>query len=419
MGRKKPAPASGLVWRNGRAYFDRRHTRFEGGRLAISLRTTDPTVAAQRHGVLLQLMDRGDWGVLEAIRRGEMHITDAQAALRDGDSTRLKRMGAQSPTLGEALERFLARKDATRAASTVALYRSRIGTFVKSVGADTRMEEVTSAKAREYLQEPKPDKPWAPSTQEVTRVTIGALWTMVMEEEAESLAAKGIQPAVRVNPWAKLDMPEVRKTRTVFLLPEEWRTLDRSMVGQPCRAMIALAYLAGLRQSEIRHLRTDVDVLLGEEPLIRVQSRGGKHPWRPKTRRGERDVPIPDALVDILEDHTRRGYAGSRYMIRVPGKDQPIAANTATRWTEEAYGAAGIQYGREGDGLTLHSGRHTYASWLAQDGVPLNVVADLLGDTMEVVRDTYAHLVPDTYRSAVQHVQRRAQSQALPEGGSE
>lgn len=400
---------TGLVWRDGRAYFDRRHSRFEGGRLAISLRTSDPDVALKRHGTIVQLMDRGDWSVLEAIRSGQMHISDAQAALREGDNHKLRRMGAGTPKLGEAVERFLRRKEATRAGGTVNQYRSRLAGFVEEVGADLPMDRVTTQTAREYLQAPKPTKPWAPTTQEAVRVCLGALWNMVMEEEAEALALRNVQPSLRVNPWSGLEMPEIRHTRTSFLSPAEWRTLDDSMKRQPYRALVALAFLAGLRQGEIRHLRPGVDVLLeGPEPMVRVQSRKGERPWRPKTKRGERDVPITRALVEILEEHVSRKYAGDRYLIRTPLKDAPVSTGTAERWTEEAYVTAGIKYGREGDALTLHSGRHTYASWLAQDGVPLNVIAKLIGDTTKVVEETYAHLVPDTYRAAVQHVERRA-----------
>ncbi len=103
----------------------------------------------------------------------------------------------------------------------------------------------------------------------------------------------------------------------------------------------------------------------------------------------------------------RLGFAGDRYLIRVRGRDEPISRATATHWTRQAFEAAGIKYGRDGDGLTLHSGRHTYASWLAQDGVSLNVIAKLLGDMTKVVEETYAHLIPDTYRTAVDNIDRR------------
>ena len=410
---RKRAP-KGLVWRAGRAYFDRRHSRFKGGRLAISLRTSNPDVATERHTVLTQLMERGDWGVLEAIRSGDMHISDAQAALRNGDATKLRRMGSDSPRLGPAIERFLQLKEATRSRATIQRYRTVLGELEGDLGSDFPMEEMTTDEARLYLHAPKAStngRPWAPATQGICQVVCGALWSMVMDEEADLLDRRNVQPAIPSNPWKGIDMPEIRPTRAVFLTSAEWMDLDRSMVGTPSRAMIAIAFLAGLRQGEIRHLRTGVDVLLeGPEPLIRVQSRKDAYSWRPKTRRGERDVPITESLVTIIEDHIRRGYAGDRYLIVRPRReDRPVTGGTSIHWTRGAFELAGIKYGREGDGLTLHSGRHTYASWLAQDGVPLNVIANLLGDTTKVVEDTYAHLIPDTYRSAVRCIERRIQ----------
>lgn len=412
MNPKRSRGPTGLVWRNGRAYFDRRHQRFEGGRLAISLRTSDPDLAYERHHTLVTLMQRGDWSVLEAIRAGDMHISDAQAAIRDGDAKKLRRHGKGAPRLGEAVERFLRRKEATRASATVQQYRVRLNGFVEEFGADLPMDEVTKEMAREYLHAPKPTKPWAPTTMEAVRVALGALWSMVMDEEAEALAQKNVHPSVRTNPWTGIEMPEVRPTRSSFLTPEEWRTLDKAMVGRPYRALVAIAFLAGLRQSEIRYLRPGIDVELGDEPTIHVQARKGEHPWRTKTYRSERDVPITPTLVEILEDHAERGYAGERYLITTPGHDRPISNKTSDRWTQAAYESAGIKYGREGDALTLHSGRHTYASWLAQDGVPLNIIAELIGDTTKVVEDVYAHLVPDTFRAAVQHIEKRARSES-------
>ena len=270
--RKRSRAPKGLVWRAGRAYFDRRHSRFNGGRLAISLRTGDRDVATERHTVLTQLMDRGDWGVLEAIRRGDMHITDAQAALRNGDATKLRRMGSDSPRLGPAIERFLMLKEATRSRATINKYRTVLGNLERDVGSDFPMEELTVDEARAYLHGPKAStagRPWAPASQGACQVVCGALWSMVMDEEADLLARRNVQPAIRSNPWKGVEMPEVRPTRAVFLTPPEWMDLDHSMVGIPSRAMIAIAFLAGLRQGEILHLRTDVDVLLEAEDAAR------------------------------------------------------------------------------------------------------------------------------------------------------
>ena len=174
------------------------------------------------------------------------------------------------------------------------------------------------------------------------------------------------------------------------------------------RAVVGLAFLAGLRRGEIIHLRPEADVLLDDDyPLVRVQSRAGRWPWRPKTSRGERDVPLAPSLAAIIEDHIQRGYAGQHYLVRTAGRDEPIGATTLRAWVREAFAQAGITYGAQGDGLTLHSGRHTFASWLAQDGVSLTIVARLLGDTTQIVEQVYSHLVPDTFRGAIDRIEAR------------
>ncbi len=50
----------------------------------------------------------------------------------------------------------------------------------------------------------------------------------------------------------------------------------------------------------------------------------------------------------------------------------------------------------------IHDLRHTCASWLVMDGVPLTVVRDLLGHSSIVVTERYAHLAPDKVRRAVE-----------------
>jgi integrase len=273
------------------------------------------------------------------------------------------------------------------------------------------MDEMTVQEAEAYLHQPQDTtggEVWSAATQRAARTTMGALWQMVIEEEREEADRRGAEPVLTQNPWRRAKVPERRQTRVVFLTPEEWRDLDRAVTGTPYRLLVGLAYLAGLRQSEIRHLRRDVDVILDDDPRIFVQSRKGKHPWWPKTERGQREVPVTGTLIEIVQEHIRLGFSGDRYLLRSYERDQPISAQTSIRWTEEAYEKAGIKYGRDGDGLTLHTGRHTYASWLTQAGVPPNVVAELLGDTVEVVINTYIHLAPKDHRKAVAEIEKLA-----------
>ena len=52
--------------------------------------------------------------------------------------------------------------------------------------------------------------------------------------------------------------------------------------------------------------------------------------------------------------------------------------------------------------FTFHGLRHTYASWLVQNGIPLITVQKLLGHSSITMTERYAHLCPDNNAAAMQ-----------------
>jgi len=60
--------------------------------------------------------------------------------------------------------------------------------------------------------------------------------------------------------------------------------------------------------------------------------------------------------------------------------------------------------GDERHKVVFHTLRHTYASWLAIDGVPLYTISKLMGHTTITMTQRYAHLCPDSNREAAEKI---------------
>jgi integrase len=385
---------------------DIRHSRLRGGRLHISAGTSNQRTRERYVSDLKALIEDGRFDEIERLRAGEIGLGDIRAALRDGDMGRLRRVAEGALTLEAALERVMDVVDAAGVEGTAKEYRTVANLLRQHFGTAVELRDVTSDQARAFLQDEKQNgNRWSPGRQNVVRALVSRIWSDEIRREAEHARRLRASPRLVENPWKAVRLPRVRPTRFSFLQPAEWRAARDVTRGTPVCAFLALGCLAGLRQREAANLRPGQDVDL-ERRLLRVQPRQGEYPWRPKTERGERMVPMAVELATLLEEHAT--FAGSRYLIVLPGHDRPVSHATLQKWTREAFGAAGIRYGRSGDSLTYHSLRHTFATWLIQRDVNPMKVARLIGDTPEMVLRVYGHLMPEDLERAIQLVDQAA-----------
>ena len=84
--------------------------------------------------------------------------------------------------------------------------------------------------------------------------------------------------------------------------------------------------------------------------------------------------------------------------------EKPVLSND--HWFKPALKAAGI------NDFKWHDLRHTFASWLIQDGVPLDRVSKLLGHKSLAMTMRYAHLAPDKLHEDVALLARNSTSVA-------
>jgi integrase len=176
--------------------------------------------------------------------------------------------------------------------------------------------------------------------------------------------------------WEWIDkVPKVRlfpesKRRVRWLTPEQVKRLLAELPPHQ-QDMVIFALSTGLRQSNIINLEwSQVDL---ERKAAWI------HPDQAKARKAIH-VPLNSIAVAILQ---RRLGEHSIRIFTYKGK--PIAWANTLAW-RNALKRAGIEDFR------WHDLRHTWASWLAQQGAPMNVLQELGGWESEEMVRRYAHL---------------------------
>lgn len=174
--------------------------------------------------------------------------------------------------------------------------------------------------------------------------------------------------------WGWTDAPLGRR---VVLLPENSQRhvyLTRDQVRALCAEtdavtadMIRFAVLTGLRRGEMLGLRKDQ--LRGDLLVLDARTKSGR----------PRGVPMPPEAARIARK--RLPWEIGDWVLR----DRFEAAREAAKLPH----------------VRWHDLRHTYASWLAQNGQPMTAIRDLMGHSSLAVTHRYAHLAPDHLRAAV------------------
>lgn len=211
------------------------------------------------------------------------------------------------------------------------------------------------------------------------------------------------------NPVAAVKRPSVRASReAAYLTPDQVRALLEAAKDSRYQPLFALLVNTGLRRGEALALRwSDVD-LTNETLRVRgtlARENGELVITDTKTRRSRRTLPLSDAAVGVLRalkarqarERLRAGnvWANTGYVFTTE-QGAACDARNALRALKAAAKSAGL------GNVGLHTLRHSAASLMLSNGVPLKVVSEILGHSgISITADVYGHVSPDVSRSAI------------------
>ena len=122
---------------------------------------------------------------------------------------------------------------------------------------------------------------------------------------------------------------------------------------------------------------------------------------------GSENINDSDRNICILDSKTHKNRVvplnGTAFKIISNNKNKKIFTLSAPKTFEQAVKESGLNDGIKDSRhkVVFHTLRHTFASWLVQRGVKLEVVSQLLGHSSLNITMRYAHLAPSQGKSAV------------------
>lgn len=317
----------------------------------------------------------GTFGTKKAARdaasEAEVKAKSHLGRMRTGDS----------PTWGKWCERWWEARAVEPA--TLVNEASMIKKHIAPRWADTRIDEITRMDVQAWVN----GLQLAP---ESSRRVLGVL--------VSSLSAAVDNGVLDMNPAHRIKLPPRPQGREVFLSKTQFGALVEAIPHERDKAIISFLAGTGLRWGELSGLHWhNLDLNRKIVSVSDVYSAKEIKPY-PKGRR-QRHVPVFDWALEYLD------LSASRFRCEVPHREGICRSGLIFRtdtggalddrnFTRRVLQPALAEAGLEGLGATLHDLRHTYASWLAQSGIPLERIAELLGHASINTTRIYAHLLP-------------------------
>lgn len=297
-------------------------------------------------------------------------------------------------SLGEFLDDYLnlREKEGGLALTTIAGYRDDVKNRLKPYIGGIRVPDLSPRHVRQWFGQMQEDGLSAKSIQNVYRLLHRAYEYAIENDIVEK------------NP-CKPKPPTVKKKPVEVYTEEEIKDILAKAKDTDVYLLLIILFNTGLRRGEIAALRwSDID--LDKKTMLiqhnRVIANGKVYEKDPKSESGKREIPLADALVQVLKEAREKDieafdadYASTGYVIHLPDGTPYKPDSISQKWDRFAK-SNGIRY------LCMHDIRHTVASQMIHKNVNCKAVQAIMGHAdIKVTLDTYAHPYKEDEKAAI------------------
>jgi integrase len=344
-----------------------------------------------------------DYTDQDGVRRLKTFATKKEAdAFRD-QAMHEVRSGTHTPhstsiTVAQAAEDWFKYVELeNRERSTLEFYKNHITRHINPRLGNEKLARLTAPRIEKFRDDLLADL----SRMQAKKVLV-SLKSILRDAVRRGSVAQNVATAVKIKSGER-DRKRI-VAGTDIPTPDEVRAILHAATGRIRPLLITLVF-TGLRSSELRGLTwDDVDLAKGE---LHVRQRADRYGQigAPKSRAGERTIPIGPIVVNTLREHRLSCPKGELNLVfpNVRGKIWDHN-HLVTRLLHPVVVDAGVVNASSKAKYTgLHAFRHFYASWLINrkvDGgleLPIKTVQQRLWhSSIMMTSDVYGHLFPRT-----------------------
>lgn len=273
-------------------------------------------------------------------------------------------------TLKEFRWKILKRLELTHAEKTILVYKTTFKYFIEYFG-DIQLTEITRPKIQMYLQSRIMNASVYMARKDL--INLKAAFNIAVEDNH-----------LLENPFIGIKQMKIPEKQPLFFSREEYQKLKTTINDIDFKDLVELAINTGMRQMELLTLTwQQINI---DDKMIMLDNRN--HITKSKRIRS---IPMNQTVIDTLLKRQLTTPNGTvfhyldfikQYTISRKFKHFVLQANLNPKFH-------------------FHSLRHTFASWLVQEAVPIYYVSKLLGHADIKTTEIYAHIRKDDLQDAV------------------
>ncbi len=195
---------------------------------------------------------------------------------------------------------------------------------------------------------------------------------------------------ISINPFTKIKFPKIQKSFPVFLTEDELIIILTNTPYQHLKDLFTVGFYTGLRLSELINMRWDWINFLQNQITVKCSDQ-----FLTKNKK-ERIVPMSEKVRLILLSRFNSFTHSPHELVFYRVRNKILYQESISKQFKKI-----VRKSHLSDKIHFHTLRHSFASLLAQKGVSLYIIKELLGHEDLATTQIYSHLQQQNLRDAI------------------